>query len=104
MLPDREPHPVEDFATAIENGRRICQARGYCGPFINAHVYDAFPDPLWRGIGECVHCRNTINRGGEELKRCLSLRGFRQIRTPVALRPERPPSASLEGRATLHHG
>lgn len=91
MLPQRVPHPVKDFGTAIDNGRRVCQPRGYCGPFINGEYYDAFPDPTWHGIGECIHCRNTVNRLREEVKKATALRGFRDIRVPVA--PTRPPAA-----------
>lgn len=38
----------------------VCLQRGFCGPFINQGVYDAFPDPRWHGMGECVHCHSTV--------------------------------------------
>jgi hypothetical protein len=36
----------------------VCQARGYCGPFINAERYTATPG--WDGIADCVTCHNTV--------------------------------------------
>lgn len=84
MLPERIPHPVKDFATAEENRRRICAARGFCGPFVNGDLYDAFPDPMWRGIAECVHCRNTVHRPREERKRALARSGLADPAGPSA--------------------
>lgn len=98
MLPERVPHPVKDFATAIDNGRRICQPRGYCGPFINGAVYDAFPDPTWNGIAECLHCRNTVNQAREEEKMRLALRGFRDVRR-LAPPPVEPAASRLTASA-----
>ena len=46
------PHPIQDQRVADRNRRAICEARGYCGPFINQSYYEQFPDPLWRGTGE----------------------------------------------------
>jgi hypothetical protein len=80
MLLERQPHPVKDLATAVDNRRRVCEPRGYCGPFINREYYDAFPDPTWVGIGECLHCRSAVNCGREARKRALALCGFRYVR------------------------
>lgn len=66
---DRQKHPVASIDEAEKNSRTICQPRGYCGPFLNEHVYNDFPDPLWHGMGECVHCRNTVLTASEHDKR-----------------------------------
>lgn len=65
----RQPHPVQDHHQAMENFRLICGVRGYCGPFINEAFYNAFPDPLWHGYGECVVCCSTCLVDQEEQKR-----------------------------------
>lgn len=104
MFPERQPHPVSDLDTAIGNGRGICQPRGYCGPFINGPFYDAFPDPIWHGIGECVHCRNTIHKAREELKQRLAARGFRNIRSAVEPKPSPSVQPGLRAKITLYHG
>jgi hypothetical protein len=36
-----------------------CEARGHCGPFVNEAYYNAFPEPLWHGMGDCVQCGTT---------------------------------------------
>ena len=69
----RTPHPVGDLDTAKQNRRLVCDARGYCGPFLNLEFYDAFPDPLWHGMGECVLCRNTAHAATENAKRTRAL-------------------------------
>ena len=74
MLLAREPHPITDLETAMENGRLICQPRGYCGPFINEGFYDAFPDPMWQGKGDCVLCGTTCDVGTHEVARAEVLR------------------------------
>lgn len=91
MLPERTPHPVADLATAMENRRRICDRRGYCGPFLNAAFYAAYPDPLWCGMAECVHCRSTVSVEHERGKE----------REALAAAPRAPASADLPpaGRA-----
>ncbi len=58
-LPIRKPHPIRDYRRAVENHRTICGVRGYCGPFLNEEFYNAFPDPMWNGYGECVVCCST---------------------------------------------
>lgn len=70
----RVPHPVTSYQQAQLNRREICEPRGYCGPFINCEVYDTFPDPVWHGCAECVHCCGTRNVAEEEAKQQLSLR------------------------------
>ena len=62
------PHPIQDQQIADHNRRTICEVRGYCGPFINQIYYDQFPDPVWRGTGECIVCCNTCNVEVEEAK------------------------------------
>ena len=59
---------MTSYGEARRNRREICDARGYCGPFINQDVYDKFPDPVWHGSGECVHCCGTRNVAEEEVK------------------------------------
>lgn len=98
MYPDRTPHPVREIATAIENGRRICEPRGYHGPFINGDYYDAQTELAWHGLGECVHCRRTVDRAREERRRALALAGFRQIPSlgppEEKPRPQAPPQSA----------
>jgi hypothetical protein len=53
----------------MDNYQRLCGARGYCGPFINEEFYNAFPDPLWHGYGECALCCSTCLVAHEEMKR-----------------------------------
>jgi hypothetical protein len=40
-------------------GSHVCEARGHCGPFVNQAFYDAFPETLWHGMGDCVNCGTT---------------------------------------------
>jgi hypothetical protein len=54
---ERTPHPVQDIETARRNRQRICDTRGFCGPFLNQSYYAAFPG--WDGFGDCVHCGST---------------------------------------------
>jgi len=68
-LPIREPHPIRDFRRALENNRLVCGVRGYCGPFLNEAFYNAFPDPMWAGYGECLVCCSTCLVEDEEKKR-----------------------------------
>lgn len=68
-MPIRNPHPVATLREALHNRRTICEPRGHCGPFVNQHVYDEAPDSEWHGMGECVHCRNTLATGPELRKR-----------------------------------
>lgn len=101
MYPERTPHPVREIAAAIENGRRICEPRGYHGPFINGEYYDAQAEIAWHGLGECVHCRRTVSRVREERRRALALAGFRQVlslgapdeRLPQQAPPQSPSAA-----------
>jgi hypothetical protein len=64
----RQAHPITSLEQAQHNRLTICQVRGYCGPFINQQLYDSFPDPIWRGSGECVVCCDTRNVQEEEAK------------------------------------
>lgn len=81
------PHPIQDQRVADLNRRTICEVRGYCGPFINQSYYETFPDPLWRGTGECLVCCNTCNVELEEEKQG-------RIARAAAERPEAlPPTA-----------
>lgn len=66
MLLVREAHPVQDAETARQNAELICQPRGYCGPFVNEDFYDAFPDALWNGKGECALCGTTCDVATQE--------------------------------------
>ncbi|HEX2091859.1 MAG TPA: hypothetical protein VHG28_05620 [Longimicrobiaceae bacterium] len=54
---ERTPHPVKDVETARRNRQRICESRGFCGPFLNQDFYAAFPG--WDGFGDCIHCGST---------------------------------------------
>lgn len=73
MLLVREPHPVMDVETAMQNAELICQPRGYCGPFINQGFYDAFPDPLWNGKADCAVCGTTCDVATQEGLRAEAL-------------------------------
>jgi hypothetical protein len=84
------PHPIQDQRIADRNRRTICEVRGYCGPFINQAFYEKFPDPLWRGTGECVVCCNTCNVELELEKR---RRALRAPAIPIAGQPD--PEASV---------
>jgi hypothetical protein len=64
----RIPHPIQNHRIADHNRRTTCDIRGYCGPFINEGYYNDFPDPMWKGTGECVVCCNTCNVAGEREK------------------------------------
>jgi len=46
----------------------VCLKRGHCGPFLNRGVYDAFPDPRWHGMGECVYCHSTVKISRHEAR------------------------------------
>jgi hypothetical protein len=96
---DKMPHPIRDQRIADRNRRTTCEVRGYCGPFINESFYDSFPDPLWRGTGECVVCCNTCNVGMEKEKERLA----RMAETPgaissvaVSLTPLPPPREPMQ--------
>lgn len=65
----RVPVPVVDPGVAQENRRLVCDARGYCGPFVNQDFYDRFCDELWHGMAECAQCGNTVRPRSEETKR-----------------------------------
>ena len=83
----RVPHPVTSAHEARLNGRNICDARGFCGPFINCEVYDTFPDPIWHGCGDCVHCCGTRNVAEEKAKQ---EQAARQTIAPIEVPP--PPA------------
>ena len=38
-----------------------CEVRGYCGPFANEALYDAFPEPMWHGMADCLECGTTCH-------------------------------------------
>ena len=49
---------------AADHGSRRstrCELRGYCGPFANEEYYDAFPEPMWHGMGDCLECGTTCH-------------------------------------------
>lgn len=65
QLISRTPHArcPDDLAA----GRReTCEVRGFCGPFLNLALYDAFPG--WEGCGDCVHCGTTVRVGEHEAR------------------------------------
>lgn len=74
MMLTREAHPVLDVETAMQNRALVCQPRGYCGPFINEEFYDAYPDPLWAGKGDCALCGSTADVATHRTRRALVLR------------------------------
>lgn len=74
MLATRATHPVTERETAAQNGLLLCRPRGYCGPFINQDYYDAFPDPLWNGKGDCLLCGSTCDVAAQEALRDEALR------------------------------
>lgn len=42
-----------------QEGPSLCDLRGHCGPFVNEGYYNAFPEPFWHGMGDCLHCGTT---------------------------------------------
>ena len=38
-----------------------CESRGHCGPFANEALYNAFPEPMWHGMGDCLECGTTCH-------------------------------------------
>ena len=36
-----------------------CEIRGFCGPFANEALYNAFPEAMWHGMGDCLECGTT---------------------------------------------
>jgi hypothetical protein len=48
-----------------------CEVRGYCGPFANEALYNAFPEPMWHGMGDCLECGTTCHVP-REIQRCES--------------------------------
>lgn len=93
----RVPHPVWSLSQADANRARICEARGYCGPFLNTDYYDAYPDPLWHGMGECLFCCSTVLVAAEELKRRLRGEAIAGVQVPRRP-PEREGPAGGEGQ------
>lgn len=67
----RIPHPVRSLSLADRYRARVCEVRGYCGPFLNTDYYDAYPDPLWHGMGDCLFCCSTLLVAQEDRKRLL---------------------------------
>lgn len=64
----RRPHPIACRHQLAENRTKICEARGYCGPFINHQVYNAMPG--WVGLADCLTCGSTVSTAPhEELRR-----------------------------------
>lgn len=90
----RVPHPIQDYHLAAENRRLVCEARGYCGPFINQDYYRAFPDPMWHDTGECEVCCSTCNVPREEAKRREIEEISTPIRAPRVARPQRVASVA----------
>ena len=43
--------------------RRVpaCETRGHCGPFANEALYNAFPEAMWHGMGDCLECGTTCH-------------------------------------------
>ena len=73
LLLARERHPVVDPDIAMQNAMLVCHPRGYCGPFINQDYYDAFPDAVWHGMGDCATC-GTTRKVAPELIKAMRLR------------------------------
>lgn len=59
---------ANDLELAERNRRRICEPRGYCGPFADEEYFATFDGGLWLGSANCVHCGSTVNVG-EELEK-----------------------------------
>ena len=55
-----------------------CEARGYCGPFANEALYDAFPEAMWHGMGDCLergttcHIQREVERHDAALVRSVA--------------------------------
>jgi hypothetical protein len=57
--------PVRQKVHTLRHGAAVCEARGHCGPFVNQAFYDAFPDSIWHGMGDCLVCGSTRLIGHE---------------------------------------
>ena len=57
--------------------RRVpaCEERGYCGPFANEALYDAFPEAMWHGMGDCMECGTTCHVSLEQRRGAEACRG-----------------------------
>ena len=55
--------PRQTLRLDRSGSRRVpaCELRGYCGPFANEALYDAFPEPMWHGMGDCLECGTTCH-------------------------------------------
>ncbi|MBW3628926.1 MAG: hypothetical protein KY464_06475 [Gemmatimonadetes bacterium] len=60
LLIPRQPLRVGNFTSAAKRTAR-CEARGHCGPFANQALYDAFPEAMWHGMGDCLECGTTCH-------------------------------------------
>lgn len=56
----RQPVPLR-LPVGAERGPSLCESRGHCGPFVNQAYYNAFPEPMWRDMGDCVECGTTCH-------------------------------------------
>ena len=60
----RVPH-----AGSAKRRTTVCEVRGHCGPFTNEAVYDAFPEAMWHGMGDCLECGTTCHVQREAQRR-----------------------------------
>lgn len=60
--------PRQSVRVPRTGGRRTttCEIRGHCGPFANEALYDAFPEPMWHGMGDCMECGTTCHVSDEQ--------------------------------------
>jgi hypothetical protein len=65
------PHQPLHLQRPGSGARRIseCELRGYCGPFANEALYDAFPEAMWHGMGDCMECGTTCHVSRELQRR-----------------------------------
>jgi len=57
--------PASLFSIVIDNRPPLCDARGYCGPFINEALFANDGGGRWFGLATCVHCGGTVDVGTE---------------------------------------
>lgn len=57
---ERQPVPLRQ-TPAGERRPSLCELRGHCGPFVNQALYNAFPEPMWHDMGDCVECGTTCH-------------------------------------------
>ena len=79
-----------------KKGDRPCSHMNHAGPLLRTDEYDAMPDPLWWGQGECARCGSTVHRSQLRRAVCVALLALLAgCSAPTAPSPE--PSQPVNG-------